>query len=640
MSEGLPGDFKQALSTLALPVYQDLAKPATIQVGLALETVAKTVVLLMSPLNALIWGHEQFASFLEVKVAGMLKGVPPENIRTPPADVAVPLMESVRLKGDTGPLVDLYAQLLASAMQHRPEGQQVHPAFVEVLKQLSPDDAAILNVLYLKLATPFLLIEILSPQGLITTLDKRFTILIEETGVETPKRVGISIDNLVRLGLVEAIVGSTIPDESLYADLEDLARQIPIDVPLEQLQLARGTIVLRDFGGEFCRACMEKVGLEQRVSLRVTGSNNIYSAEDPYLVILVPKIAVLRISGLAELISDIRIKVVGEIRPKHKITIKVYLNTNVTSRLEQYPWSEAAIYVGRERIKLARARQIGPNALLFENIELKHLADLPTTQRYVTISGIRCNADQLGFGRIEVFLEVDGLAVRSYQQQSIARMVEDLSVSVYCDPSCTLASAPSFVCSNSHNQSLLSNRGGKGNAEVFLKVSQLFELDPVEEALPSSERLRLLFRFNNIPYGVSLFVGLSELFEPDQNPRAALILAADANGAGQGYGRVVGSHALVVKERTIPCRNLTIENGSSTAVYALALPASKYSTLVFAIGVAYESKSNEALPGLGSAVVNISLAPMSTVSTASASAPIPRFADRSSFLNILTINTN
>lgn len=132
MSDDSKGDLKEALTTLALPVYQDLAKPATIQVGLALETVARTVHIALLPLKALCWGADQFSSFLEGKVAEKLRNVSPENIKTPQADIAIPLLESVRLKEHSAPLVDLYAQLLASAIQNRADGQEVHPVTVQV----------------------------------------------------------------------------------------------------------------------------------------------------------------------------------------------------------------------------------------------------------------------------------------------------------------------------------------------------------------------------------------------------------------------------------------------------------------------------------------------------------------------------
>lgn len=58
-----------------------------------------------------------------------------------------------------------------------------------------------------------------------------------------------------------------------------------------------------------------------------------------------------------------------------------------------------------------------------------------------------------------------------------------------------------------------------------------------------------------------------------------------------------------------------------------------------AVGVAFVSNTPNNLPALGQVTVNASFAPLSTVNTASGSAPIPRFCDRSSAQNTFIINT-
>lgn len=48
----------------AVPVYDDLVKPAAREVGKSLETIAKTINLILSPLRATIWGYEQITGFV------------------------------------------------------------------------------------------------------------------------------------------------------------------------------------------------------------------------------------------------------------------------------------------------------------------------------------------------------------------------------------------------------------------------------------------------------------------------------------------------------------------------------------------------------------------------------------------------
>jgi len=84
---------------------------------------------------------------------------------------------------------------------------------------------------------------------------------------------------------------------------------------------------------------------------------------------------------------------------------------------------------------------------------------------------------------------------------------------------------------------------------------------------------------------------------------------------------------------------IALNNGAGTAVWEVmnADPLTTQ-TYEFGIGVSFVANTSTNLPGLGSATVAGSFAPLSTVTTASASAPIPRFADTSTATTILTIS--
>ena len=100
----------------AVPVYQDVVQPAAQEVGKALQTVAKTVHVVLAPVSALVWGYDQIKEFVSTKVAERLKNVPPENLVTPKPNVAGPSLEALRYTGHETSLSDLYANLLATAM--------------------------------------------------------------------------------------------------------------------------------------------------------------------------------------------------------------------------------------------------------------------------------------------------------------------------------------------------------------------------------------------------------------------------------------------------------------------------------------------------------------------------------------------
>jgi hypothetical protein len=627
----------------AVPIYQDLVQPVAIETGQALKTVAKLVHIALAPVSVLIWSYDQLSHFLETKVASKLANVPEAEIKCPPADLAVPLLESVRLKGESAELIELYAQLLASAMQAR-DDRIPHPAFVEVLKQLSSDDARVLRTLYLKSATPYLLLAHAAGNDRITVVERCFTELHEESGTELRSRVIVALDNLERLGLIELLLRSELPDDSLYDDLEQSARTaLKREVHHEssdqdQTRISRGTILLREFGTSFCRSCMEGEGGNRRISLKVVSVETASIIEGAYLVIVVPKIASMRRGGLTELISDIRMRVVGSTAAMDKITVTIFLNTNLTSRLVKDPWSEAAIFAGPQRVLVANGRQSGANSVVFTDIPLDSLNGLPIAQRYFTIGGVRCNANQLGAAGkgVEIFYEVNGIEVRSAASHFVGQMIDEMKVTAHCDALCSTSGPRRFSISELASDATSHRSHLFGQANLFVRVSRLFELEASDTgSLAESERVRLMLRFANIPCGVELFVGLTGLQDLNLTPLARLI-ETDSNGAG-AVSLVEPTSAFDARSQTVPCSQLNITNGCTRAVYLLSLPPLRSMTVLIPIRVSFPHECSAATVELGSASVAVSLAPLSTVTTPSSSAPTPRFADTSKSFDLFQI---
>lgn len=208
-----------------IPVYQDVAQPAAQELGKALQTVAKTVHVALAPVSALVWGYDQVKEFVSTKVADRLKNVPPENIVTPKPNVAGPALESLRYIGHESSLSDLYANLLAASMD-KSTAQGAHPAFVEIIKQLTPDEAKLVG-LFVNREMAFPLLDV-RREYKTQTPEKNggfeelvnFSLLGKIAQCEFPQLVPTYIDNLCRLGLatIPAMYEYTAP--GVYEPLE------------------------------------------------------------------------------------------------------------------------------------------------------------------------------------------------------------------------------------------------------------------------------------------------------------------------------------------------------------------------------------------------------------------------------------
>lgn len=166
---------------------------------------------------------------------------------------------------------------------------------------------------------------------------------------------------------------------------------------------------------------------------------------------------------------------------------------------------------------------------------------------------------------------------------------------------------------------------------------------------------RLMARFANVPAGVVLYASLYPVSTcsdcgPSSRPAItsvrsatsstltmARLITTDANGGGS-FSRVTGTNTSSFDggAATAP---IALNNGAGMATWeVLQADPLTSQTYEFGIGVSYVANTSNNLPGLGSATVAGSFAPLSTVTTQSASAPLPRFADTSSARTIFTIS--
>jgi len=131
----------------AVPIYQDLIQPAAKEVGSALGTVAKTVNIALAPIAGIVWSYESIQGYISKRVSEKLKNIPEENIETPKISVAGPALEALRFTGDDEEeLREMYANLLANALDKNTKNN-VHSSFIEIIKQLSPQEALLLKFL-------------------------------------------------------------------------------------------------------------------------------------------------------------------------------------------------------------------------------------------------------------------------------------------------------------------------------------------------------------------------------------------------------------------------------------------------------------------------------------------------------------
>lgn len=203
-------------ATKVAPIYKEEFRPAASELGKALTVVGKAINVALSPIAGSVWCYEQIADFLRPRLEQKLRNVPAEKIATPASNVAGPAIEAMRFTFDVPDLREMYANVLAAAMNvdiaHR-----AHPAFVEIIKQLNPDEARILRVLSDRRYRPIINVFVKEKGKEGKSLVSRYQALIdEEAGIVRPDLFPSYVDNLSRLGLIEVPEDAELTKPGVY----------------------------------------------------------------------------------------------------------------------------------------------------------------------------------------------------------------------------------------------------------------------------------------------------------------------------------------------------------------------------------------------------------------------------------------
>lgn len=247
--------------SLRVELYKDVVSPAAKEVGTITGRAVRAV---LAPLRALVWTWEQAEEFVATKVQEKLQNVPEERLITPDPALAGPALQALQFAADPE-LRDLYAQLLATAMDAK-TAMNAHPGFVEILRQLSPDEARLILYLSKHPHVPAVAsaIENIS-NGVTSRSFRRLTLASSNAGCRQPELDMLYIANLERLGIIERLEnGVEFADETVYADLlETVIDGEEVDRILKrrwgpewQGGFSRGGYTLTPWGRQFCVAVL------------------------------------------------------------------------------------------------------------------------------------------------------------------------------------------------------------------------------------------------------------------------------------------------------------------------------------------------------------------------------------------------
>lgn len=140
VSSGIPPEVMQV-------AYSDAVTGAMKEAGKIGVDFLKTIRLMLFPV--------QYAAALQDRLAlhisKSIGRVPEDNRIEPVESIALQIVDRLKFQEEDSPITELYLNLLARAMDKERVGE-AHPAFVQIISQLAPDEALLIEQIA---STPF-----------------------------------------------------------------------------------------------------------------------------------------------------------------------------------------------------------------------------------------------------------------------------------------------------------------------------------------------------------------------------------------------------------------------------------------------------------------------------------------------------
>jgi len=196
---GLPGlkGIDEAAGKALNPAAEEFGKEI-VPLGKRTGQITNRVgTLLIRALEPLVYGLEKAGDWIEKAVTERLRDVPEGKIVPPNPRIAVLAMQALTYSMGDELIREMFANLLAADMNADKKGA-AHPAFVELIKEMTPADARLLKNVQEREKVIFQ-IRLGMPQKFFDYAT-RYSFSIDGLSDE---QIGTSVNNLERLGLLE-----------------------------------------------------------------------------------------------------------------------------------------------------------------------------------------------------------------------------------------------------------------------------------------------------------------------------------------------------------------------------------------------------------------------------------------------------
>ena len=254
-------DLVKSTPNILGELYQDLAQPSVRAIGNALGTVFEFSTAILLPLKL---KNEKlkinFKKNLD-EYKEKLEKIPEDKRCEVHPQIGTPILEKLTYTTNDE-ISDLFTTLLANA-SNIDMVNTAHPAFINMIEKITPDEARIIKYLKDKTELQYCTFRAYAKTGTgFNELLKKVTLLPFEVNLQFSNNVPAYIENLESIGVLSDVNGLYKTDKNIYNlirekyNFKQLEEQLVPNV-MKSVRIVEGYYDITEFGKLFIQACIK-----------------------------------------------------------------------------------------------------------------------------------------------------------------------------------------------------------------------------------------------------------------------------------------------------------------------------------------------------------------------------------------------
>jgi len=236
-------------------IYKDAFKPTMQETGKTVSLLPRVVKNALAKIEMWCINREFMVKEFELELQKKLESKKEENIVDADPSIFVPSAQAISYTWDKEEIKQLYLNLMASDMDKTTK-DNVHPSFVELIKQMDSIDVKIFTKLYQRSIYPIYSLSKMNDDSSGETPILEYLLSDNFYSNLSERQVIKSLNNLERLKLIEIHMDESFTDKRNYAIIEKGQRIQKYKGEFgESLGIQEGIIKNTEYGKSFFEVC-------------------------------------------------------------------------------------------------------------------------------------------------------------------------------------------------------------------------------------------------------------------------------------------------------------------------------------------------------------------------------------------------